>query len=68
MIFMQETIGVPSKLVHDSQLCLKFGPVYGSRQFLITMLIMQKANPLQAWIGPESSRRLRLQDFKTTGK
>jgi len=24
-----------------------------------------KANPLQAWRGPESSRRLRLPDFKT---
>jgi hypothetical protein len=26
-----------------------------------------KANPLQAWTGPEGSRRLRLPDFKTTG-
>jgi len=25
-----------------------------------------KAIPLQAWIGPEGSRRLRLPDFKTT--
>jgi len=24
-----------------------------------------KAIPLQAWTGPEASRRLRLQDFKT---
>jgi hypothetical protein len=26
-----------------------------------------KAIPLQAWTGPESSRRLRLPDFKTIG-
>ena len=26
-----------------------------------------KAIPLQAWTGPESSRRLRLPDFKTVG-
>ena len=26
-----------------------------------------KAIPLQAWIGPEGPRRLRLQDFKTFG-
>jgi hypothetical protein len=26
-----------------------------------------KAIPLQAWTGPEVSRRLRLQDFKTIG-
>jgi len=24
-----------------------------------------KSNPLQAWTGPEGSRRLRLPDFKT---
>jgi len=27
-----------------------------------------KAIPLHAWMGPESSRRLRLPDFKTIGK
>jgi len=26
-----------------------------------------KATPLQAWTGPEGSRKLRLQDFKTIG-
>jgi hypothetical protein len=26
-----------------------------------------KAIPLQAWTGPEASRRLRLSDFKTVG-
>jgi len=26
-----------------------------------------KAIPLQAWIGPEGSRKLRLSDFKTIG-
>ena len=28
-------------------------------------MIKQKAIPLQAWTGPEGSRRLRLPDFKT---
>jgi len=27
----------------------------------------EKAIPLQAWTGPEVSRRLRLPDFKTAG-
>ena len=27
-----------------------------------------KANPLQAWTGPEGSRRLTLPDIKTVGK
>jgi hypothetical protein len=26
-----------------------------------------KANPLQAWTGPEDSRKLKLPDFKTIG-
>jgi hypothetical protein len=29
--------------------------------------ILGKAIPLQAWTGPEGSRRLRLPDFKTIG-
>jgi len=28
---------------------------------------MLKAIPLQAWAGPEGSRRMRLPDFKTVG-
>jgi len=31
------------------------------------MHVKVKAMPLQAWTGPESSRRLRLSDFKTVG-
>ena len=37
---------------------------------LLTLLIHAdngKAIPLQAWTGPEGSRRLRLPDFKTIG-
>jgi hypothetical protein len=30
-------------------------------------IIKAKAIPLQAWTGPEGSRRLRLPDFKTIG-
>jgi len=29
--------------------------------------VIVKAVPLQAWTGPEGSRRLRLPDFKTFG-
>jgi len=37
---------------------LPFLPLSGSKG---------KAIPLQAWTGPEASRRLRLPDFKTIG-
>jgi len=30
-------------------------------------MVKGKAIPLQAWRGPEGSRRLRLPDFKATG-
>jgi hypothetical protein len=36
-------------------------------QLAITTLLYVKAIPLQAWTGPEGSRRLRLPDFKTIG-
>jgi len=29
--------------------------------------VVKKAIPLQAWTGPEGSRKLRLPDFKTVG-
>jgi len=32
-----------------------------------TYFTKAKAIPLQAWTGPEGSRRLRLPDFKTIG-
>jgi hypothetical protein len=35
--------------------------------FIITLTVKGKALSLQAWTGPEGSRRLRLPDFKTTG-
>jgi len=34
---------------------------------LTTVYSKGKAVPLQAWTGPEGSRRLRLPDFKTIG-
>ena len=34
---------------------------------LLIFLVKGKAIPLQAWTGPEGSRRLRLPDFKTIG-
>jgi hypothetical protein len=37
------------------------------QQLINITYIKGKAIPLQAWIGPEGSRRLRLPDFKTIG-
>jgi hypothetical protein len=34
----------------------------------LTEMSRGKAIPLQAWTGPEDSRRLRLPDFKTIGR
>jgi hypothetical protein len=34
---------------------------------LAVLFNFSKAIPLQAWTGPEGSRRLRLPDFKTIG-
>jgi hypothetical protein len=37
-------------------------------QSILFILVKKgKAIPLQAWTGPEGSRRLRLPDFKTIG-
>ena len=33
----------------------------------VLLKVKGKAIPLQAWTGPEGSRRLRLPDFKTIG-
>jgi hypothetical protein len=38
-----------------------------SKKFIIFILSKGKAIPLQAWTGPEDSKRLRLPDFKTIG-
>ena len=35
--------------------------------FVAVYKVKGKAIPLQAWTGPEGSRRLRLPDFKTVG-
>jgi len=34
---------------------------------LAVTAVIYKAIPLQAWTGPENSKRLRLPDFKTIG-
>ena len=35
--------------------------------FFVTLTVKMKAIPLQAWTGPEGSRKLRLPDFKKIG-
>jgi len=37
----------------------------GTASYLVSKKVKQ--SPLQAWTGPEGSRRLRLSDFKTFG-
>jgi len=37
------------------------------RSAVLKKAVKGKAIPLQAWTGPEGSRRLRFPDFKTTG-
>jgi hypothetical protein len=37
------------------------------RRYKIQRILLVKAIPLQAWRGPEGSRRLRVPDFKTVG-
>ena len=44
--------------------------ITGEITYLLATLICKgkgKAIPLQAWTGPEGSRRVRLPDFKTIG-
>jgi hypothetical protein len=41
--------------------------VFVRQQLKIYFIHKGKAIPLQAWTGPEGSRRLRLPDFKTIG-
>jgi len=37
------------------------------KQNFLVLKVKCKATPLQAWTGPEDSRRLRLPDIKTVG-
>jgi len=41
---------------------------YTPKSPYLKVYIKDKAIPLQAWTGPEGSRRLRLPDFKTIGR
>ena len=59
---------VTKAYVNDSnQIMVAYWSVYGD--FSPTLYIYRvKAVPLQAWIGPEGSRKLRLPDFMTTAQ
>ena len=51
---------------------IPIAPIFTIKIFVIIQLKLfinniEKAIPLQAWTGPEDSRRLRLPDFKTIG-
>jgi hypothetical protein len=47
--------------ISQAKLCCTLGRVADY------LMVKGKAIPLQAWTGPEVSRRLRLLDFKTIG-
>jgi len=48
----------------DIHLILKYNDF---RDMSVSLVSKGKAIPLQAWTGPEGSRRLRLPNFKTIG-
>jgi hypothetical protein len=55
-------LGILNRVTGNCKLC--FPHACGS---FIFVNVKRKAIPLQAWTGPEGSRRLRLPDFKTIG-
>jgi len=59
---MVESIG----LIFVRDFLHNVGPYTTESNKLITT-VKSKAIPLQAWRGPEGSKRLRLTDFKTIG-
>ena len=42
--------------------------IFFFRAKVISVLVKGKSVPLQAWSGPEGSRKLRFPDFKTTAQ
>jgi len=48
-------------MINSTKLYKRMHLVYG------TIFVKGKEIPLQAWTGPEGSRRLRFPDFKTIG-
>ena len=42
--------------------------IFGTKEVPLSVLVKDKAIPLQAWTGPEDSRKLRLPDFVTTAR
>jgi len=52
---------------HSKQVVPHLKPIHYYKQILTTLFVIVKAIPLQAWTGPEVSRRLKLPDFKTIG-
>ena len=73
--------GLPDKYNATTQIAMTFGKVHQfsvavclikeeagcTPIFVILPSLMGTQIPLQAWTGPEGSRRLRLPDFKTIG-
>jgi hypothetical protein len=54
-------------MTYTARISISLATIMLSRQSNITRIKKGKAIPLQAWTGPEVSRKLRLPDFKTIG-
>jgi len=54
-------------MLNSSQLVIIFNQLTSFSLLLSTSRDRGKAIPLQAWTGPEGSRRLRFPDFKAFG-
>ena len=52
---------------HETVECIKLAQDNIKWQAVVNGKGKRKAIPLQAWTGPEGSKRLRLPDFKTIG-
>ena len=50
---------------HDTKICNIYIKLFTHRHINVKVKVKSKAIPLQAWTGPEGTRRLSLPDFKT---
>ena len=62
MVTYQNYTKMHGKKTHLFNTCIAF---WGSAVVIVKGKGKGKAIPLQAWTGPENSRRLRIPDFKT---
>jgi hypothetical protein len=64
-LLSQIVLSFPFHRIHSSYICTSHVPRLAKCPAHLILLDVIKAISLQAWTGPEGSRRLRLPDFKT---